>query len=71
MINLNGKQNKATHWVSLFIDRKAAVCFDSFGIEYIPQELLGKIKDKSIRHNIFRIQADDSIMWVFYYIAFI
>ena len=32
--------------------------------------MLSKIKDKSITHNIFRIQDDDSIMCRFYCIAF-
>ena len=41
--------------------------FDFFGIEYIPN----KIKEKSIIHNIFRIQSDNTIMCGFYYIAFI
>ena len=45
--------------------------FDSFGIEYILQELLNKIKDKSIIRNIFRIQDDASIMYGFYCIPFI
>ena len=40
--------------------------FDSFGIEYIPQEVLSRIT-----HNIFRIQDDDSIMSGFYCIIFI
>ena len=31
-----------------FIDRNAAVYFDSFGIEYIPQDVINNIKDKSI-----------------------
>ena len=62
---------KGTHWVLLFIDRNTGVCFDSFGIEYVPQEVLSKIKDKSITHNIFRIQYDDSFMCEFYCIAFI
>ena len=48
-----------------------AVYVDSFGIEYIPQEVLNKIKDKSVTHNIFRIQDNESIMCGFYYIAFI
>ena len=43
----------------------------SFGIEYIAQEVLNKIKDKSITHNIFTMQDDDSIMCGFYRIAFI
>ena len=45
--------------------------FDSFRIEYIPQDVLDKIKDKSITENIFRIQYDDSIICGFYCIAFI
>ena len=39
-----------------------AVYLDSFGIEYILQKELNKIKDKSITHNIFKIEDDDSIM---------
>ena len=57
--NLDDKQNKGTHWVSLFIYENTAMYFDSFGTEYIPQEVLNKNKDKSITHNIFGIQADD------------
>ena len=45
--------------------------FHYFGIEYIPQDVLNKIKDKSITHNIFRIQDNESIMCGFYCIAFI
>ena len=33
--------------------------------------MLNKIKDKSITHNIFRIQDNESIMCGFYCIAFI
>ena len=43
-----------------------AVYLDSFGIEYIRQEVFNKIKDKSITHNIFRIQENESIMRGFY-----
>ena len=35
---------------------------NTFEIEYIPREVLNKIKDKSITHNIFRIQDNESIM---------
>ena len=71
VINLHDKNSKETHWVSIFIDKNIAVYFDSFGIEYIPQEVLSKIKDKSITHNIFRIQVHESIICGFYCIAFI
>ena len=56
MLNLYGKQSKGTNWGSLFDDKNTAVCFDSFGIEYIPQqEVLSKIKDKSIIRSLYRI----------------
>ena len=48
-----------------------AVYCDSFGIKYIPQEVLNKIQDKIIIHNIFQIQARGFIMCRFYCIAFI
>ena len=61
-INADDKQSEETHWISLFIDINAAVSFDFFQIEYIPQEVLCKINEKPITHNIFRIQSNDSIM---------
>ena len=54
MINLDDKKSNETHWISLFIDRNTAVYFDSFGMNYIPLEVLNNIGDKSITHNIFR-----------------
>ena len=54
VINLDDKQSKGTHRVLLFIDRNTVVYFNSFGIDYIPQKVLSKIKDKSITQNIFR-----------------
>ena len=58
--------------VSLFIDRNTTAYFDPFGIEYIPQDVLKKIKDKSINHNIFRTETyDDSIICGFYCVTFI
>ena len=52
MINLHDKKSKGTHWVLLIIDGNVAVYFDSFGIEYIPLEVLNKIRDKSTTRNI-------------------
>ena len=45
--------------------------FDSFGIEYIPIEIRTFIGNKSIKTNIFRIQAYDFIMCGYYCIGFI
>ena len=71
VINLDSKQGKGTCRVSLFIDRNRAVPFDTLRIEHILSEVLNKIRDKSITHNIFRIQDDDSIMYGFHFTTFI
>ena len=56
LINFDQKQSKGTHWVSLFIDKNAAAYLGFFVTEYISQEVLSKIKDKSITRNIRRIE---------------
>ena len=65
------KESKGTHWVSLFINRNAAVYFDSFDTESIFQDVSNEIIDKCITHNIFKIQDNDSVMCEFYCIALI
>ena len=57
--------------MSLFIDRNISCILLSFGIEYNPQEVLNKARDKSITYNISGIQGNESIMCGFYCIAFI
>ena len=52
----------------LLIERQLYT-FILLGIEYVPQELLKKIKYKKMTHSIFRIQ--ESVMCGFYCIAFI
>ena len=54
VINVDDNKSKGTHWVSLF--------FDFFGIEYILEKVLNKIKDNSITPKTPRIQDNDSIM---------
>ena len=53
-INLDDKKSKRTYWLSLFIDRNTAVYFDFFVIKYVPQEVLNKIKVKSVTHKILK-----------------
>ena len=48
-----------------------AIYFDSFGVEYIPKEMIKKIKNKNIKSNIFRIQDNNSIMCGYFCILFI
>ena len=70
-ITLDEKKCRGTRWVLLSIDRHTTVLFNVFEIEYIPQEVLNKIKDKSITHNIFRILDNESVRCDIYFIAFI
>ena len=67
IIDHDDQKSKGTHCDSLFIERNTVA--DSYGIEYIPQEVLDKIKDKSIIHIICKTQGDDSVMFGFYCIA--
>ena len=71
VLNLADKNSKGIIWVSLFIDKNIVVYFNFLGIEYIPQELSNKIKDKSVTHHILGIHDDESGMCGFYCIAFI
>ena len=64
------KQSTRTHCVLLFIDRNTTVYFDSFGTEYIPQELSNKINEKSITHNIFRVLSNEPMKSGFYCMTF-
>ena len=45
--------------------------FDSFGVEHIPKKIKTFISNKNIETNIFRIQANDSIMWGYFCMGFI
>ena len=68
VINLNGKQSKE-HIAFYYL--LTTVYFDSYGIEYIPQDEVSKTEDTPITHKIYRKSSDDSIMCEFCCIAFI
>ena len=72
VINLDEYENTGTHWVSLFVKANKVIYFDSFGIEPIPEEIYKFINNNNnIKGNIFRIQAEDSIMCRYFCIEFI
>ena len=58
-----------------FVKKNEIVYFDSFGVEYIPEEIKEFIKEfpgnKNIKTNIFRVQEDNSIMCGYFCIGFI
>ena len=47
------------------------VYFDSFGVEYIPKEIMERIKNKNVKTSIFRIQDNNSIMCGYFCVLFI
>ena len=66
IINLVEDSSVGTHWIALFCKKNEIIYFNSFGIEYIPNEIKEFIKtfsgNKKIKTNIFRVQKDNSIM---------
>ena len=47
------------------------IYFDSFGVEHVPKKINRNIGHKHIKTNIFRIQADNSIICGYFCIGFI
>ena len=60
-----------THWISSFCNKSEIVCFDSFGVEHVPEEIKEFIGNKNIKANIFRVQANNSVMCEYFCIGFI
>ena len=62
VINLDEYADAGTHWVALFAKNNEVVYCDSFGVEHVPKEIKRFIGQKKHQSNIFRIQANNSIM---------
>ena len=71
VINLDEYEDVGTHWIALYVKNNGITYFDSFGVEHVPKEIKRFLEHKSIKTNIFRIQADTSIMCGYFCIGFI
>ena len=71
VINLDEYAHVGTHWIALFCNRNEIVYFDSFGVEHVPKDIKEFIGNKNIKGNIFRVQANDSVMSGYFCIGFI
>ena len=71
VINLDEYADVGTHWIALFCNRNEIVYFDSFGVEHVPEEIKEFVGNKNIKANIFRVEANDSVMWVLLHSGFI
>ena len=71
IINLDEYADVGTHWVVLYANDNEVIYFDSFVVEHIRKEIKRFIGHKNIKTNIFRIQADNSVMCGYFCIGFI
>ena len=71
VINLDKYGDVSTHWIALFCNRNEIVYFDSFGVQHVPEEIKNFVGNKNIITNIFRVQANDSVMCRYFCIEFI
>ena len=62
VINFDEYADTGTHWIALFCKKNETVYFDSFGVEYIPEEIKEFVGNKNIKARIFRVQENNSIM---------
>ena len=71
VINLDKYADVGTHRIALFCKRSEIDCFDSVGTEHIPEEIKELIGNKNMKANIFRVQANNSVMCDYFGIGFI
>ena len=75
VINFDEYADTGIHWIALFCKKNEIIYFDSFGVEYIPEEIKEFIEEfpgnKNIKANIFRVQENNSIMCGYFCIGFI
>ena len=62
VINFDEYADVGTHWIAIFCNRNEIVYFNSFGIEHVPVEIKEFIGNRNIKANIFRVQANTSVM---------
>ena len=60
-----------THWIALICKKNETVYFDSFCVEHVPEEIKEFVRNKNIKANIFRVQANNSVICGYFRIGFI
>ena len=71
VISLDEYVDGGTNWVALFCNRNKNIYFNSFGVEHVHEEIKKFVGNKTIKANIFQVQANDSIMCGYFCIRFI
>ena len=70
-INLDEHADICTHWSALCNSNIEIIYFDCFGVGHVPKEIEKFIGQRNIKTNIFRTQANNSIMCEYFCIGFI
>ena len=70
-MNLDEYLEVGTHWIALFCNRSEIIYFDNFGVEHVLEEIKEFVGNKNIIANIFRVQANNSVMCGYFCIGFI
>ena len=60
-----------THWIALYVSNNDVIYSDSFGVEHVPKKIRHFVGNKNMQINIYRIQANNSIMCGYFCIGFI
>ena len=71
VINLDEHADVGTHCIALSCNKNEIVYFDSYGVAHVPEEIKEFIGNKNIIANIFRVQANNSVMCGYFCIGFI
>ena len=71
VIKLDEYADVGTYWIALFCNRNEIVYFNSFSVEHVPEEIKKFAGNKNIIANIFRVQANNSVMYGYFCIGFI
>ena len=71
VINLDEYSDIGNHWIVFYALNNSVSYFDSFWVEQIPKEIKKFIDTSTVVTNIFRIQANDSIMCGYFCIGLI
>ena len=58
-------------WIVFYVDCNNTTNFDSFGVEYIPEEIKKSICFKNIMTSIYKIQAYNQIKFGYFCIGYI
>ena len=70
VISIDEYADVGTHWIALFC-RRCEIVYFNFHVEHVPEEIKEFIRNKNIKANIFRVQANNSVICGYFCIGFI